>query len=99
MESSTTSDAKTLVIFSPIEDEAGSLAKALKIFEEFKVNLTHIESRSSLRGPGYEFMVECNSNSTHYNDAIEELRESSGYFQVISRDYNDNEVVPGLIFI
>lgn len=44
---------KTVVIFSPNDpNQAGCLAKTLKVFEDFKVNLTHIESRSSTRVEG-----------------------------------------------
>lgn len=50
----------------------------------------HIESRSSLRVPGYEFFVECDAKSDGLVKAIDELREISSYFNVISRDYKDN---------
>jgi prephenate dehydratase len=44
---------KTVVIFSPNDpNQAGCLAKTLKVFDDFKVNLTHIESRSSTRVEG-----------------------------------------------
>lgn len=79
------------IIFSPRCDEAGALAKMLKIFDEHHVNLLHIESRSSTRGPGYEFMVECDSTSEKLSLAIESVREKSGYFSIISRDYKDND--------
>lgn len=54
MESHSSNDAgKTVVIFSPIDqNQAGCLAKMLKIFDENKVDLTHIESRSSTRVRG-----------------------------------------------
>ena len=45
------------IIFAPTE-AVGALAESLKIFKEHNVNLLHIESRSSERVPGYEFMVE-----------------------------------------
>ena len=45
------------IIFS-LTEAVGALAEALKIFKEYNVNLVHIESRSSERVPGYEFMVE-----------------------------------------
>merc|ERR1719193_2827424 len=41
-----------------LSEEIGALAESLKIFQKYKVNLLHIESRSSTRLPGYEFMVE-----------------------------------------
>lgn len=78
------------LIFSPKTDEAGSLAKMLRVFKDHDVNLMHIESRSSTRGPGYEFFVECDTRSGQLGKAIEEIREQCGYFNIISRDYKDN---------
>lgn len=80
----------TCLIFTPKCEEIGALAKALKVFKQNNVNLMHIESRSSTRRPGYEFMVECDSRSGTLGKAIEQLRESSEYFSIISRDYRDN---------
>ncbi|XP_055628235.1 protein henna isoform X2 [Toxorhynchites rutilus septentrionalis] len=92
MEGHESAEAKNVsIIFSPLQEEAGALAKMLKIFEEHKVNLVHIESRSSTRGPGYEFMVECDSKCQNLGAAIETIREKSDYFNIISRDYKDNE--------
>ncbi|XP_055688539.1 protein henna [Lutzomyia longipalpis] len=80
----------TCIIFSPSNDGAGILAKTLKIFNDNDVNLVHIESRSSTRGPGYEFFVECDSRSGSLGTAIEQLREHCSYLSIISRDYKDN---------
>lgn len=92
MEANTSQEAKNVsIIFSPQCEGTGALAKMLKIFEEHTVNLLHIESRSSTRGPGYEFMVECDSKSQNLSAAIEAVREKSDYFNIISRDYKDNE--------
>lgn len=54
MESHSSGDAgKTSIVFSPCDpNQAGTLAKFLRIFDDFGVDLTHIESRSSTRGPG-----------------------------------------------
>ncbi|EJY57984.1 AAEL017029-PA [Aedes aegypti] len=92
MEGHESAEAKNVsIIFSPQQEEAGALAKMLKIFDEHRVNLLHIESRSSTRGPGYEFMVECDSKSQNLSAAIEAVRDQSDYFNIISRDYKDNE--------
>lgn len=92
MEGHESAEAKNVsIIFSPVQEEAGALAKMLKIFDEHRVNLLHIESRSSTRGPGYEFMVECDSKSQNLSAAIESVREKSDYFNIISRDYKDND--------
>ncbi|XP_077299874.1 phenylalanine hydroxylase [Arctopsyche grandis] len=82
----------TCVIFSPTdEDGAGTLAKCLKIFTRHNVNLSHIESRSSTRVPGYEFMVEVTHGAGNFVGAIEELRDNSNYFSIISRNYKENK--------
>lgn len=91
MENKESSDAKnTCIIFSLQNDSTGALAKTLKIFNDNNVNLLHIESRSSARKPGYEFLVECDSTTGNLGEAIEEIKLISTYFSVISRDYKDN---------
>lgn len=91
MENTNSQEAKnTCIIFSLKNDTAGALAKFLKIFNDNNVNLVRIESRSSTRGPGYEFFVECDSRSGSLGNALEELRLGCSYFSVISRDYKDN---------
>merc|ERR1712013_598442 len=39
-----------------LSEEIGALAESLKIFQKYEVNLLHIESRSSTRLPGYEYI-------------------------------------------
>ncbi|CAG9800688.1 unnamed protein product [Chironomus riparius] len=87
--------AKTVIIFSPTDpNTAGNLAKMLKIFDVFNIDLSHIESRSSTRVPGYEFMVECDArNNPQLHDALDILKDKCTYFQIISRAYNDEEKV------
>lgn len=80
----------TCIIFSMKDESAGALANFLKLFDEHKVNLMHIESRSSTRLPGYEFFVECDTKTGYLGLAIEKLKESCNYFNIISRDYKDN---------
>uniref|UniRef100_A0A1A9W7Q5 phenylalanine 4-monooxygenase n=1 Tax=Glossina brevipalpis TaxID=37001 RepID=A0A1A9W7Q5_9MUSC len=80
----------TCLLFSTKEQDTGALAEILKVFKKHNVNLLHIESRSSLRIPGYEFFVECDGKSSGLGKAIEDLREQCSYFNVISRDYKDN---------
>jgi len=91
------SHQSTAIIFS-LNEEVGALAKALKIFDDCKVNLLHIESRSSKRAEGdYEFIVECDTNVGVGNltEAMERLKDASSYFKIISRNYKDNlDVTP-----
>lgn len=80
----------TCILYSIKEQNSGSLANTLKIFEKHNVNLLHIESRSSLRVPGYEFFIECDGKSGELGKAIDDLRQQCSYFNIISRDYKDN---------
>lgn len=85
------SGKSTWILFSPESpDQAGSLARFLGIFSSHGVNLSHIESRSSARRPGYEFMVECEHTAGDFGAALEELKKSVGYLNIISRNYKDN---------
>merc|ERR1712088_622794 len=57
-----------------LSEEIGALAESLKIFQKYKVNLLHIESRSSTRLPGYEFMVELDQQKGEVAGALEEIQ-------------------------
>ena len=82
---------KDIVVFSTRE-EVGALAEALKVFQQHKVNLLRIESRSSKRQPGnYEFIVEIDNQSGDVNAALETLKQQSAYMQIISRNYKDGQ--------
>ncbi|KAL7643415.1 UNVERIFIED_CONTAM: hypothetical protein RMT77_005397 [Armadillidium vulgare] len=78
------------VLFS-MKEEVGVLAKALKVFETHNVNLLHIESRPSKREATYEFMVECESTAENFRKASEDIKKTSSYFQIISRNYRENK--------
>merc|ERR1711971_361879 len=65
-------------------EEIGALAESLKIFQKYKVNLLHIESRSSTRLPGYEFMVELDQQKGEVAGALEEIKNASRYCQIIT---------------
>lgn len=85
------SNKSTWLLLSPeTPDEVGSLAKFLSIFSSYGVNLSHIESRSSTRRLGYEFMVECEHGTGDLGATLAELKKNTGYLQVISRNYKDN---------
>ena len=112
-------DPKSINIIFSLTEAVGALAEALMIFKEHNVNLLHIESRSSARVPGYEFMVEVkiiktfgtwkllllnllsniisqlDSTVGDIEGAIKVVQNQSSYFQVITRDIEDNpEAVP-----
>ncbi|KAG8185331.1 hypothetical protein JTE90_008234 [Oedothorax gibbosus] len=80
----------TVLLFS-LNEEVGALAEALRVFKETKINLYHIESRSSKRlDDGYEFLVECDAGSEKITEAVDRLRSISTYLTVISRDHKEN---------
>ena len=51
----------------------------------------HIESRSSTRLPGYEFMVELDQQKGEVAGALEEIKNASRYCQIITSFYKDNK--------
>ena len=58
--------------------------------QRHKVNLEHIESRSSHRSDEYEFIIELHTMAPTVGKALDELKEKTTYFQIISRNYKDN---------
>merc|ERR1711923_52954 len=87
--------AKSISIIFSLNEAVGALAESLKIFKRHQVNLLHIESRSSIKVPGYEFMVEIDSAPGDIEGALENIKQESSYFQIITRNYKDNaEAVP-----
>merc|ERR1739838_742455 len=87
--------AESVSIIFSLNEAVGALAESLKIFKRHQVNLRHIESRSSIRVPGYEFMVEVDSSVGDVEGALENIKQESSYFQIITRNYKENtEAVP-----
>jgi len=74
-----------------MNEEMGALAESLKIFQKYKVNLIHIESRSSPRLPGFEFLVELDQDTGEVEGALAEIKEASRYCQIITSFYKDNK--------
>jgi len=87
--------AKSISIIFSLAEAVGALAESLKIFKKHHVNLLHIESRSSIKVPGYEFMVELDSTTGDIEGALENIKKESSYFEIFTRNYKDNvEAVP-----
>jgi len=82
-------DTPSVSIIFSLENEVGALAHGLKIFTKYSVNLQHIESRSSARLPGYEFMVQIDTKVGDVESALNEIRKNATYFQIIATDYKD----------
>merc|ERR1712168_1021852 len=86
---------KSISIIYSLTEAVGALAESLKIFKKHQVNLLHIESRSSIKVPGYEFMVELDSTTGDIEGALEDIKTHSSIFEIFTRNYKDNaEAVP-----
>ncbi|KAL1130874.1 hypothetical protein AAG570_012115 [Ranatra chinensis] len=81
----------TCIFFSPKEnDGVGTLFRYLELFMQNRVNIIHIESRSSARFHNrYEFMMEC-APGGNLEAVIDCLRQKSAYFSIISRNHKNN---------
>ena len=53
--------------------------------------MKHIESRSSKRHEGYEFIIHCDPKTGDIEEAVSELKKRSKSFQMLSPDYKDNK--------
>jgi len=84
------SGENTSLVFN-LPETYGSLASCLQIFKEKGVNLTHIESRSSKRLPGYEFLVDIEMGKGDVTGAMDEIKSQATYLQVITRKYKSTE--------
>ncbi|XP_078077219.1 phenylalanine-4-hydroxylase [Mustelus asterias] len=92
-EKSTKGDVMSL-IFS-LKEEVGALAKALRMFEEKGVNLTHIESRPSRFKRGeYEFFIDldCKDMISLEEILLSLKQEISGTVHELSRDKKKDTV-------
>uniref|UniRef100_A0A3Q3F6J6 Tryptophan 5-hydroxylase 2 n=1 Tax=Labrus bergylta TaxID=56723 RepID=A0A3Q3F6J6_9LABR len=66
---------KTAVIFS-LKNEVGCLVRALRVFQEKRVNLNHIESRVSRRVLGeVEIFADCSCSKKEFNELLQILRD------------------------
>ncbi|XP_077999909.1 phenylalanine-4-hydroxylase-like [Glandiceps talaboti] len=83
---------ETSFIFS-LKEEVGTLARALKLFEEDGVNLTHIESRPSKKSKTeYEFMVTCQSKEGKLQAVIDKLKKKAATVQVLGSGKEDDTI-------
>ncbi|XP_058500592.1 tryptophan 5-hydroxylase 2 isoform X1 [Solea solea] len=66
---------KTAVVFS-LKNEVGGLVKALKIFQEKRVNLNHIESRPSTRvSDEVDILADCSCSKAEFNELLQHLKD------------------------
>ncbi len=85
-ENSNTTPNKMCMIFS-VKDKPGALYNVLKIFNEYSLNLTKIESRPAKTVFGeYYFWIDVSINKNCDEDkAIEEIRKSGIYVRVLGK--------------
>lgn len=90
-------DGKThiSIVFS-LKEEVGSLARALKLFEDHKVNMSHIESRPSRRSKSeYDFYVDCEElQGPKLTKFVEALKGQALSITLHSEDGGDSSDVP-----
>lgn len=78
------------VIFA-LKDRVGVLAEILRLFQDYQINLKHIESRSSKKiSNHYEFVVVFDGQYDA-SKAIEQLKKETSYLEVISREKESKE--------
>ncbi|XP_037109508.1 tryptophan 5-hydroxylase 2 isoform X2 [Syngnathus acus] len=73
--SETASGASQAVVFS-LKNEVGCLVRALRLFQEKRVNLNHIESRPSKRvADQVEIFADCSCTKKDFNELLEVLKD------------------------
>eukprot|EP00064_Thunnus_orientalis_P023437 superscaffoldBa00008864_g23678 len=66
---------RTAVVFS-LKNEVGCLVKALRLFQEKRVNLNHIESRMSKRVTNeVEIFADCSCSKKEFNELLQHLKD------------------------
>ncbi|KAM8862012.1 LOW QUALITY PROTEIN: tryptophan 5-hydroxylase 2 [Synchiropus picturatus] len=66
---------RTAVVFS-LKNEVGGLVRALRLFQERRVNLNHIESRVSKRVTNeVEIFADCNCSQKEFNELLQHLKD------------------------
>ncbi len=80
-----TGDDKTSIVFS-IPDKPGALIEVLKIFQEYNLNLSKLESRPSRRNLwDYNFFTDFNGHSTEPNikEMLEKVKKTCHFLKVL----------------
>jgi prephenate dehydratase len=81
----TTNGDKTSIIFS-VKHEAGALFNILKVFDDYKINLTKIESRPNKSTPWeYNFYVDFDGNQDEpkIRDVLDKIDQHSLFLKVL----------------
>lgn len=82
------------ILFS-MDEQPGSLAKALKILQSYGVNLKHIESRPSKEVIGeYDFLIVADQSQKGFQDSVTDLKTWAKYLKILSGDAAQPESMP-----
>jgi len=84
-ETSCTGNDKTSLAFST-ENKPGMLLEALKVFQNYNINLSYIDSRpSKIKFGEYTFLVDFDGHVSDeiISKAIEELKAKTSYFRIV----------------
>lgn len=83
-------DAKVTMVFT-LKEQVGALSRALKVFDERDVNLTHIESRPSKKIPKlYEFLIEVEDrHAPGFTECLSSLKAKCQYIQIYVHNQED----------
>ncbi|XP_061662605.1 phenylalanine-4-hydroxylase [Syngnathoides biaculeatus] len=95
LEEETSKKSEVVSCIFSLKEEVGALARALRLFEEKGINLTHIESRPSrVSKEQYEFFISVDSScSQALDDVIDSLRtQISGQVHELSRNKQKDTV-------
>ncbi|XP_062339037.1 phenylalanine-4-hydroxylase [Osmerus eperlanus] len=95
LEEETSNKTGVLSCFFSLKEEVGALAKALRLFEEKGMNLTHIESRPSrMNKEEFEFFISVDTTcSVALDEVINGLRtQISGHVHELSRNKKKDTV-------
>ena len=82
---SNTGNDKTSLAFST-ENKPGMLLEALKVFQNYNINLSYIDSRpSKIKFGEYTFLVDFDGHVSDeiIDKAIDELKEKTSYFRIV----------------
>ncbi len=74
---------KMSIIFKT-EHKPGSLYRVLKVFNDYNINLTKIESRPDKKSAfEYYFLVDCETSNLNIEQALDELKTQTPYFRML----------------
>ncbi len=79
-------DANIISMLFSTKDKPGALYKALRIFSEYNLNLTKIESRPAKTKLGeYYFLIDVQIQNDEYEKAFQELNEEVGFYRILGK--------------